>query len=128
AGRRRADRGRPLAAARLAAIGGRHRAERPAGLRLAAPPAGPDVVHRAHHRRGSHRDRLRPQQPDRGPLIMRTTHLRVPASALAAVVAIATALGACWSDDRPIQWDRPRTILGPIPLTTQVAYVDSARD
>src|SRR5262249_2553607 len=37
-------------------------------------------------------------------------------------------LGACWSDDRPIQWERPRTVLGPIPLKTQVAYVDSALD
>jgi hypothetical protein len=55
---------------------------------------------------------------------MRTTTF---ASALAPV-AIAATLGACWSDDRPIQWDRPRTILGPIPLKTQVAYVDSALD
>ncbi|HET7504017.1 MAG TPA: hypothetical protein VFK02_23515 [Kofleriaceae bacterium] len=44
-----------------------------------------------------------------------------------AAVAIA-ALTACWSDDRPIQWTRPRSVLGPLPLKTQVAYVDSALD
>src|SRR5262249_4401883 len=38
------------------------------------------------------------------------------------------ALGGCWSDDRPIVWERQRTVLGPIPLKTQVAYVDSALD
>ncbi|MCX5743262.1 MAG: hypothetical protein NT062_12280, partial [Proteobacteria bacterium] len=38
------------------------------------------------------------------------------------------ALTACWEDDRPIAWDRARTVLGPIPLKTQVAYVDSALD
>jgi len=52
---------------------------------------------------------------------MRTTHLTC---ALAAAIAVT----ACWSDDRPIQWDRPRTVLGPIPLKAHVAYVDSALD
>jgi hypothetical protein len=37
-------------------------------------------------------------------------------------------LPACWDDARPIAWDRARTVLGPIPLKTQVAYVDSALD
>jgi len=37
-------------------------------------------------------------------------------------------LTACWDDSRPIAWDRARTVLGPIPLKTQVAYVDSALD
>ena len=35
---------------------------------------------------------------------------------------------ACWSDDRPAAWDRPRTILGPIALKTHIAYIDSALD
>jgi len=51
---------------------------------------------------------------------MRTTHLTC------AVIAVAAT--ACWSDDRPIPWDRPRTVLGPIPLKAHVAYVDSALD
>jgi len=37
-------------------------------------------------------------------------------------------LTACWEDDRPIAWDRPRTVLGPIPMKSQIAYVDSALD
>jgi hypothetical protein len=44
------------------------------------------------------------------------------------VLAITVATTACWSDDRPIQWSRPRTVLGPIPLKAHVAYVDSALD
>src|SRR6185503_11681779 len=60
---------------------------------------------------------------------MRTTPLAasILAAGLAAGLA-ALGLGACWSDDRPIQWERPRTLLGPIPLKAQVAYVDSALD
>ena len=39
------------------------------------------------------------------------------------------ALAGCnWEDDRPIVWERDRAVLGPIPLKTQVAYVDSALD
>lgn len=37
-------------------------------------------------------------------------------------------LAGCWEDTRPIQWTRDRTLLGPIPLKSQVAYVDSALD
>ena len=59
-----------------------------------------------------------------------------PASSASPVRAMALALAACaaltpacvWEDDRPIAWDRDRTILGPIPLKSQVAYVDSALD
>ena len=36
--------------------------------------------------------------------------------------------GWSWEDDRPIVWERDRAVLGPIPLKTQVAYVDSALD
>ncbi len=43
-------------------------------------------------------------------------------------VILITLLAGCWDDSRPIAWDRTRTILGPIPLKTQVAYVDSALD
>jgi hypothetical protein len=38
------------------------------------------------------------------------------------------AVGACWDDTRPRAWDRERTVLGPIPLKSQIAYVDSALD
>lgn len=49
--------------------------------------------------------------------------------ALALAATAATAAGAgCWSDDRPIAWERERVVLGPIPLKTQIAYVDSALD
>ncbi|MGN6106453.1 MAG: hypothetical protein ACTHU0_15210 [Kofleriaceae bacterium] len=44
------------------------------------------------------------------------------------LVAAALALPACWEDERPIAWDRERTVLGPIPLKSQIAYVDSALD
>src|SRR5689334_7496652 len=38
-------------------------------------------------------------------------------------------LASCrWEDDRPIVWERDRDVLGPIPLKTQVAYIDSALD
>jgi len=55
---------------------------------------------------------------------MRTT----PIACALLAAATAVIVPACWSDDRPIQWERPRTVLGPIPLKTQVAYVDSALD
>jgi len=42
--------------------------------------------------------------------------------------ALLAVVSGCWDDNRPIAWDRPRTVLGPIPLKTQVAYVDSALD
>jgi hypothetical protein len=38
------------------------------------------------------------------------------------------ALAGCWEDTRPIAWTRDRSVLGPIPLKSQVAYVDSALD
>ncbi len=37
-------------------------------------------------------------------------------------------LAGCWDDNRPLAWERDRSVLGPIPLKTQVAYVDSALD
>src|SRR5215207_5020915 len=43
------------------------------------------------------------------------------------IAAMAAAAG-CWSDDRPIAWERERVVLGPIPLKSQIAYVDSALD
>ena len=40
-----------------------------------------------------------------------------------------SALASCgWNDDRPIVWDRTRTLLGPISMKSQIAYVDSALD
>jgi hypothetical protein len=41
---------------------------------------------------------------------------------------LALTASACWEDDRPLQWDRERTVLGPIPMKSQIAYVDSALD
>jgi hypothetical protein len=41
---------------------------------------------------------------------------------------VLVALAGCWEDDRPIEWTRDRSVLGPIPLKSQVAYVDSALD
>jgi hypothetical protein len=35
---------------------------------------------------------------------------------------------ACWEQGRHVGWDRPRAVIGPIPLKDRVAYVDSARD
>lgn len=43
-------------------------------------------------------------------------------------LTIASAATGCWEDDRPIAWDRHRTVLGPIPMKSQIAYVDSALD
>jgi len=37
-------------------------------------------------------------------------------------------LTACWEDERPVIWDRDRTLLGPISMKAQIAYVDSALD
>src|SRR5262245_38037383 len=37
-------------------------------------------------------------------------------------------LTACWEDERPILWERSRTVLGPIPMKSQIAYVGSALD
>jgi len=44
------------------------------------------------------------------------------------VLLAVSGLGGCWEDDRPVEWTRDRTVLGPIPLKAQVAYVDSALD
>jgi len=43
-------------------------------------------------------------------------------------LSLAIALSGCWEDERSIVWDRERTVLGPIPMKSQVAYVDSALD
>jgi len=37
-------------------------------------------------------------------------------------------LAGCWEDDRPLAWSRDRTVIGPLPLKSQVAYIDSALD
>ena len=48
---------------------------------------------------------------------------------LALSLLAATALSGCWlEDDRPIVWDRNRTVLGPISMKSQIAYIDSALD
>lgn len=46
------------------------------------------------------------------------------------LIAICMLLSGCWlgEDDRPIVWERSRTVLGPIPMKSQIAYVDSALD
>jgi len=44
------------------------------------------------------------------------------------IAILCVLLTACWEDDRPIVWDRQRVVLGPIPMKSQIAYVDSALD
>lgn len=44
------------------------------------------------------------------------------------LLALVVVVVAGCADNRPLVWDRTRTVLGPIPLKTQVAYVDSALD
>ena len=47
-----------------------------------------------------------------------------------ALIAALAALPACWleEDTRPVVWSRDRTVLGPISMKAQIAYVDSALD
>ena len=45
-----------------------------------------------------------------------------------AILCLLAAAGGCLEDTRPIAWDRTRTVIGPIALKAQVAYVDSALD
>ena len=91
------------------------------GVRRAAPSARPRVVRRSRHRCDAHRHRLRSQQPHR--------ELRIPMRHLLVILAlVGLHLGGCWlaEDDRArSKWDRDRTVLGPIPLKSQIAYVDS---
>ncbi|HEY5945655.1 MAG TPA: hypothetical protein VIV40_09200, partial [Kofleriaceae bacterium] len=47
---------------------------------------------------------------------------------IVSVLLLVANLSACWEDERPIMWDRERTVLGPIPMKSQIAYVDSALD
>ena len=42
-----------------------------------------------------------------------------------AYLAAAAALAGCWDDDRSIQWDRDRVVLGPVPLKKQVASLNT---
>ena len=44
------------------------------------------------------------------------------------IAVVLVAMTGCWEDERPIVWERERTVLGPIPMKSQVAYVDSALD
>jgi hypothetical protein len=44
------------------------------------------------------------------------------------LIPLLLVLTACWEDERPIIWERDRTVLGPIPMKSQIAYVDSALD
>ena len=57
---------------------------------------------------------------------MRLLNQSLPVAMLAGTLSLATA--ACWEDTRPLMWERSRTIIGPIPMKAQVAYVDSALD
>ena len=47
---------------------------------------------------------------------------------LISIAALAATASCTWEDDRSIRWDRDRAILGPIPLKSNIAYVDSALD
>ena len=47
------------------------------------------------------------------------------------LLCLATLVGTAscaWEDDRSIKWDRDRTILGPVPLKSNIAYIDSGLD
>lgn len=55
-------------------------------------------------------------------------HSACSLAALSALGVACALVPACWSDDRPVQWDRPRDLLGPIALKAQVAYIDPALD
>lgn len=44
------------------------------------------------------------------------------------VLALAACLAACFAEDRPIAWERPREVLGPVSLKNRIVYADSARD
>jgi hypothetical protein len=47
---------------------------------------------------------------------------------LCSLLVLLAPLAACWEDDRPIMWERERNVLGPVPMKSQIAYVDSALD
>ncbi len=47
---------------------------------------------------------------------------------LTLIAAVLVTPACTWTDDRPLDWERERIVIGPIPLKTQVAYVDSALD
>lgn len=55
---------------------------------------------------------------------MRTHHF-IQVVGLAALLSTAS---CAWEDERSIRWDRDRAILGPIPLKTNIAYIDSGLD
>ena len=44
------------------------------------------------------------------------------------LLVLALLLAGCWEDERPLAWSRDRTVIGPLPLKSQVAYIDSALD
>lgn len=47
---------------------------------------------------------------------------------LVSILALATTASCAWEDDRSIRWDRERAILGPVPLKSNIAYIDSGLD
>src|SRR5690606_9591765 len=47
---------------------------------------------------------------------------------LTGLVAALAAPACDWDDDRPLAWERTRTLLGPISPKSQIAYIDSALD
>lgn len=49
-------------------------------------------------------------------------------TASCALAFAACSLTACFADDRPIAWERPREVLGPVSLKNQIVYADNARD
>ncbi len=49
-------------------------------------------------------------------------------TASCALAFAACSLTACFADDRPIAWERPHEVLGPVSLKNQTVYADNARD
>jgi hypothetical protein len=54
--------------------------------------------------------------------------MAVTLTASSALVLAACSLAACFAEDRPIAWERPRDVLGPVALKNQLVYADDARD
>lgn len=52
----------------------------------------------------------------------------LPLGLLTTLLATLAAPACTWDDDRPLAWERSRTVLGPISLKSQIAYIDSALD
>jgi hypothetical protein len=58
----------------------------------------------------------------------RSASMAVTLTASSVLALAACSLTACFAEDRPIAWERPRDVLGPVALKNQLVYADNARD